>query len=372
MKESIDITIKPTMACNMKCKHCFNGDFFNHSDMLDVDQACIFMEKACQEYKKVKVIFHGGEPTLAGIEFYNYFYKKQKEFTIKYGTDFSNVITTNGLLLTDSFIDLLNNNNVQINISFDGPFNSVLRQETSKVQNTVFRIRDKGGKYRCFCTLSNESVPYLVEIYQWFKRNHLNFKTLPVEKRGYANKNNIIMSPEELATQFEKVYRIWITDQECDISYSTLESFTSLRRDAPYKSFWFGRKISLNADGMIYPFGRPNDINFCLGKPSEIKNLSDCFETQNYKQCLAILKRIREKRCPFCFSKVTCGGVNINIAYLYVDEQELIDYSCYQASLIDKYILKVNDEIIDNFKKGNYTQYNKYVQTAFEEYKTSI
>lgn len=353
----------------MRCMHCFNADFFSRSDILDVDQACIFMEKACQEYKKVKVIFHGGEPTLAGYDFFFYFYKKQKEFTIKYGTEINNVITTNGLLLTDPFLDLLNENDVLINISFDGPFNSVLRQETSKVQDIVFKIRDRGGRYRCFCTLSKASTPYLEDIYRWFKTNHLNFKTLPVEKRGYANNNDIIMSPIVLASQFEKIYRLWIIDKECDISYSTLESFTRLRRDTQHKDFWFGRKISLNADGMIYPFGRPNDINFCLGKPTEIKLLSDCFKTQNYKRCISILQSIREKRCSSCFSNVTCGGININIAYLYVDDMELIDYSCYQASLIDKFILRVNDEIIDDFKKGNYSQYNEYIQKAFEEYK---
>ena len=60
MKEQIDITIKPTMACNMKCKHCFNGDAFVSNDKLDVTKACILMEKACKEYKKVKLTFHGG------------------------------------------------------------------------------------------------------------------------------------------------------------------------------------------------------------------------------------------------------------------------------------------------------------------------
>ena len=51
MKDKIDLTIKPTMACNMKCKHCFNGDTFTPTNTLDVGTALVLVEKACKEYK---------------------------------------------------------------------------------------------------------------------------------------------------------------------------------------------------------------------------------------------------------------------------------------------------------------------------------
>ena len=36
MVHEIALTIKPTMKCNMKCRHCFNGDSLNGSEMLPV------------------------------------------------------------------------------------------------------------------------------------------------------------------------------------------------------------------------------------------------------------------------------------------------------------------------------------------------
>ena len=222
MKEKIDLTIKPTMGCNMKCKHCFNGDAFDATNMLDVNMAIVLVEKACKEYKNVKIVFHGGEPSLVGIDFYKVFFKHLCRLKKQFGSQFNILFTTNGLLLTEEFIDLLNENNVLINVSFDGPYNDLLRQYTPKVQNTIFKIRDKGGRFRCFCTLSKDSVPHLKEIYDWFKNNNLHFKTLPVEKRGYAKANDsIIMEPRDLVDQFESVYRYWITDKGCHISYST-------------------------------------------------------------------------------------------------------------------------------------------------------
>ncbi|NDV65927.1 radical SAM protein [Bacteroides sp. 224] len=370
MKEQIDITIKPTMACNMKCKHCFNGDAFVQTEKLNLQTAYLFMEKACQEYKKVKVTFHGGEPTLAGIDFYNNFYTKQRELQQKFGTQINNQIVTNGLLLTNEFIDLLNEHNVLINLSFDGPYNYLLRQQTQKVQEIVFKVRNKGGRFKCFCTLSKSSATHLLDIYNWFKYNHISFKTLPIEKRGYAKNNvDIIMSPEELAENFEQVYRIWLTDKEFDISYSTFEEFANLRRDLQHRKFWFERKIAMNPDGRMYTFGRPNDIHYCIGSPVEVDSLNDCFETEDYKKFLSSLEQMRNNRCPSCESSTVCGGVNINIAYLYVNEPELVDYSCRQSNMLFQRILNVNDEVINDFKSGIYDKYNDYIKEKYAPYK---
>lgn len=368
MKEKIDLTIKPTMGCNMKCKHCFNGDAFVPTEMLKVETALEFVEKACKEYSKVKVVFHGGEPSLAGLKFYKSFFEGISSFKEKYGTEFNILFTTNGVLLTDEFIDLLNEHNVLINISFDGPYNSILRQQTKHVQDIIFRIRDKGGRFRCFCTLSKQSVPHLREIYDWFKENRLNFKTLPVEKRGYAKTNDeIIMNPIDLVEQFESVYRFWITDKDCRISYSTFEEFANLRRTVQHRKFWFGRKIALNPDGRLYVFGRPNDVNYEIGTPYNVEKLSECFESEGYKQYLETLARIRDSRCGKCESKDVCGGVNINIAYLYVDDLELVDYSCNQSNMLFQRILNVNDEIIRNFEEGKSSQYNQFIQETFSK-----
>lgn len=368
MKEKIDLTIKPTMGCNMKCKHCFNGDAFTPSDMLDVNLALEFVEKACKEYKNIKIVFHGGEPSLAGIDFYRKFFLVIPQFREKHGTEFNILFTTNGLLLNDDFIDLLNENNVLINISFDGPYNNLLRQQTPKVQENVFKIRDKGGRYRCFCTLSKESVPHLREIYDWFKNNNLNFKTLPIEKRGYAKINDsIIMEPTDLVDQFESVYHYWLKDKDCKISYSTFEEFAKLKRTIQYRKFWFGRKIALNPDGQLYVFGRPNDVNYTIGSPYDVKRISDCFESEGYKQYLQTLKEIRDSRCGQCDSNCVCGGVNVNIAYLYVEELQLIDYSCMQCNMIIQRILSINDQIINDFRNGHSDIYNSYVQNIYSK-----
>lgn len=117
MIHEIALTIKPTMNCNMRCKHCFNGDILNHSEMLGLDKVKNFIEAACRKYRDVKITFHGGEPTLAGVKYYKIVFLFQDVMEKKYGSKFSNNFTTNALILNDEFIELLIANNTLINIS---------------------------------------------------------------------------------------------------------------------------------------------------------------------------------------------------------------------------------------------------------------
>ncbi|MEE1282958.1 MAG: radical SAM protein [Acutalibacteraceae bacterium] len=365
----IAITIKPTLSCNMKCRHCFNGEKLNKSGVVDIEIVKNLLMKASQEYESVKVTFHGGEPTLAGMDFYREVFECQHEVSRREGTTFRNFFTTNGLLLDDKFIDLLIENNTLINVSFDGPYNDILRSNTDRVLENIKMIKEKNGRIRCFCTLSKDSVEHLDEIYDWFIENNLDFKTLPIEKVGYAKENkNLIMTPETLVASLTRTYRRWIKDKKCNVRYFTFEEFSSLRRDIQFKPYWFNRKLSLNPDGKIYPFGRPNDVNFCLGSPNDISRIEDCFTSEQYILLRQILKRFYDERCQKCMSLGVCNGVAICMTYMYEEDEDILSYSCTQSSLLFQSILSVNDEIIADFKAGRIDDYSDYIKNKFVDY----
>lgn len=365
----IGITVKPTLSCNMRCKHCFNGEELNKSGVIPAERVILLLEKASEEYDTVKITFHGGEPTLAGIKFYRKIFDFQHQKNREKGTLFRNFFTTNGLLLTEEFIDLLIENDTLINVSFDGPYNHVLRQYSDKVLENIKLIQKKKGKLRCYCTLSKDSYAHLSDIYEWFKTQGIDFKTLPIEKCGYAKENDsLIMKPKDLVETFVNVYRKWIHDKECKVRYYTFEEFSALRREMQFKSYWFNRKIALNPDGNIYPFGRPNDVNFCLGTPETIGRIEDCFSSDCYLKLRGILKGFYDKKCMSCKSLGVCNGVAICMTYMYEEEEEILDYSCNQTSMIFQGILAVNDEIIDDFKNGNIDSYTDIIKDRFSEF----
>lgn len=354
------------MNCNMKCKHCFNGDNLNSPGLLDVEKACYFIEAACREYQDVKVTFHGGEPTLAGIDFYKTIFDFQHEMIKKYKVSFSNNFTTNALMLTDELIDLLVENNALINISFDGPYNDVLRQNSHIVSQKFVRVKEKGGKVRAFCTISKGSYKHLLKIYKWFNEREIDFKILPIEPRGYAAiDKELLMNTTSFIKVLIDVYKYWICDHDCRVRFYTFEEFASLRRDTQFKPFWFSREIALNPDGKIYPFGRPNDIQYCLGEAKTGLKLSDCFVSDEYSRMLRTLDGYRKKYCNDCGSSQVCNGVCICMSYMYVQDEELLLYSCHQSNSIFEAVLKVNEAIMTDFQNGCTDKYNMIIHDKF-------
>ncbi len=369
MIHKIALTIKPTLSCNMRCRHCFNGDDLNTSELINTDTVHNFLEIAAKQYNDVKVTFHGGEPTLAGFEFYKGVFQFQHYLADKYGTVFSNNFTTNGLILDDRMIELLIENNVLINISFDGPFNHVLRQNSDAVYSNICNAQKKGARIRIFCTISSESYADLLQIYNWFNDRNLDFKTLPIEPRGYGAKNkSLIMDPDLFVEELVKVYRHWLRDKDFRVRFYTFEEFSCLRRNTQFKPFWFNREIALNPDGNIYPFGRPNDVQFCLGNPNSVSSLDECFNSPEYIKMLDILNEQRKKFCTECESSQICNGVALCMSYMYVEQEELIQYSCRLSNKIFRNILAVNDEVINDFKAGKGDGYNQTVKKNFSIY----
>ncbi|MGL5712729.1 MAG: radical SAM protein [Paraclostridium sp.] len=370
------LTIKPTLSCNMRCLHCFNGDSAKIIDFVDKESVYNFLEVASKEYKYVKVTFHGGEPSLAGFDFYNDIFKFQKKLIEKYGTIFNNLFTTNGLFLEDRLIDLLIQNNTLISISFDGPFNDVLRQQGEKVYQNICKVQKKitetenKARLRIFCTVSSKSYPYLLDIYKWFNERELSFKILPIEPRGYAyeDKSLLITDTDDFVEELKKVYKYWIKDTNCKIKFYTFEEFSRLRDDLQFKSFWFNREIALNPNGKIYPFGRPNDVQFCLGDAKEIESIEACFNSSEYLRMISNLENIRNNLCKDCESSKVCNGVCACMSYMYVNDYDVIKQSCTLSNKIFTNMLEINEGIINDFRKGNIECYNNAIKNNFSSY----
>lgn len=366
MKRDISITIKPTLSCNMHCKHCFNG-MIEDREIISTKTTFKFLELVAKEYKNIGLTFHGGEPTLAGIEYYRDIFSFQKYLSDVYKVNFSTNFTTNGVMLTDELIELLKNNNVLINISFDGPHNHILRQKTEHVYSRLKEIQRCGAKLRVYCVETAFSYTSMFNTYEWFKKNNLDFKMVPVQPQGNAKNNlQIIMNPDQFVENWMKLYTYWLSDHNCKIKFLTFEEFLKLDRKTPFKSHWFYRKLALNPKGEISAFGRPNDINYCLGTPDSISNINECFEAETYIQLLSILDKHMEKFCPQCNSRDVCNGIAICSSFVYGDDYEMLKYGCHLANKIFQAVLEINETVWLDIENGNDWKYTKTVNKVFD------
>lgn len=113
-----DIFLVVTKDCNLRCKYCFiEKEPANISYQTAID-ATKFIAKNAKEYGNIPSInFFGGEPLL---RWYDIIVPLTKYIRDKYGKKFSLAMTTNGLLLDESKLKFMKQNDIGLLLSMDG------------------------------------------------------------------------------------------------------------------------------------------------------------------------------------------------------------------------------------------------------------
>ncbi|WP_447953584.1 cyclophane-forming radical SAM/SPASM peptide maturase YhhB [Sphingopyxis chilensis] len=121
--------VKIASRCNLDCDYCY---VYHHADqswrrmpkLLNEELRRAFAGRLSEyakavDLKRAAVIFHGGEPLLAGhryiADLVRVIRAAAPDLTIDFG------MQTNGLLLTDSALDVLEAEGVAVSLSLDGP-----------------------------------------------------------------------------------------------------------------------------------------------------------------------------------------------------------------------------------------------------------
>ncbi len=112
------ILFKPTHNCNIHCEYCYDrvAQKKHGKNIMSTDRAKKVINMIAADPRSCAAFtFHGGEPLLAGIEWYQEVlpYIKNKV------PDMELSIQTNGTLLNEAFLDLFKKYNVLIGLSYD-------------------------------------------------------------------------------------------------------------------------------------------------------------------------------------------------------------------------------------------------------------
>jgi len=366
MRRSISLTIKPTNSCNFRCKHCFNGESLENKEILPLESVLKILNLASEKYNEIKVTFHGGEPSLVGKNYYRQIFEHIRKLEKDNKIKFFSIFQTNGYLLDDEFIDILIENKSLISISFDGPHNDVLRSHSKSVYNSIKKVQEKRGRLRVFCVETSKSMNNLISTYEWFKSEGIDYKILPIQPRGFAEgKDDLALDIDKYIEKLIFLYRYWLKDKESDITVGTLKDFLLLRKELTFKPMWFDRKLSLNSDGKLYPFGRPYDINFCLGDPYSIKDIDECFNSSEYSKLKATLIEKIEETCKNCKAYDVCNGTCLCSSFVYGNDPKMLKYACNLAEKTFINVIKINEEVIKDIASGNKNKYSKNIVDYF-------
>jgi uncharacterized protein len=160
----------------------------------------IILQRVIEEHFRVSrsgtttFTWHGGEPLLAGMDFYRRAVGIQKRICPP-GSSFINGVQTNGTLITEEWCRFLSSENFYVGISIDGPeqFHDLYRK--GAMGNATFHrvikgysmLRKHGINPEILCVVNSENVRYPLIIYDFFRKLGAEFITfLPLVE---TNKN---------------------------------------------------------------------------------------------------------------------------------------------------------------------------------------
>jgi uncharacterized protein len=117
----LSLIVKGTRLCNLRCSYCH--DWREGANQIMASHVVDQIIKSAlddEHYNLVEFIWHGGEPTVLPISFYEKAMTAQSNFR-RPGQIVLNRIQTNGTQLTEAWIRFLRDKQFMVSISLDGP-----------------------------------------------------------------------------------------------------------------------------------------------------------------------------------------------------------------------------------------------------------
>ena len=183
------VTAKPSsFQCNLKCDYCFyleKESQFTHEKWMDDSTLKEFIKQyIAASGNQVYFTWQGGEPTLAGLDFFRKVIHYQQRYAGQ--KRIFNALQTNGILLNNEWCAFLKEHEFLVGISIDGPQELHDRYRRSNSGNGTFakviaaieRLKSYQVEFNTLTVINNVNVHYPLEVYHFLKSigsKHMQF-----------------------------------------------------------------------------------------------------------------------------------------------------------------------------------------------------
>lgn len=183
-------------SCNLSCSYCYyrNKSRGASTPVFDSETLINYIKNyiAAQTGEFAHFIWHGGEPMLAGLDFYRRVLQLQDQYAG--GKQIYNTIQTNGTLIDDEWCRFFKANGWLVGISIDGPqavhdafrCNNAGCGSHAKVLRGIELLKRYGVEWNAMAVVNSLNVNRPEEFYDYFKSigcKYLQFTPI-VERAG--------------------------------------------------------------------------------------------------------------------------------------------------------------------------------------------
>lgn len=297
----------------------------------------------------VTFAFQGGEPTMAGLPFFQDFIHEVNNRKGNRQVNYS--IQTNGILLNDEWIDFLGQEKFLVGISLDGfqenhdKFRIDHKHQGThqSVMNILLKLQEKQIDYNILTVLTESLAQEPEKLYLFYKEHQFNFvQLIPCLPDLKNTKQTESLTPSSFAWFYKIFYDLWAFDFS-NGEYMSISLFDNVipmyNAVAPNQCGMLGfcsPQFVIESDGSVYPCDFYVLDKYKLGNINT-DNYRDLLKHRILNEFISEPKRMSEL-CKSCRYQNLCHGNCKRMNVVLFDEsmcgyQEFLSYT--EKSMIE-------------------------------------
>lgn len=350
----LTLILKPTVLCNCSCRYCITPTNIP-KDKMDLGLFEVFCKKLSKstEYDYFVFIWHGGEPLMMGVSFYEKVIQIQERYLGEKTA--INTFQSNSTLIDSEWLGFLKRHRIRVSTSLDGDkeLHDVNRIKSGKgtFDETLERIKwlqQEKLLAGVVTVLSKNNIDHVDRFLKFFSENNISTRLNPIlpSERVVDMEDDLSITPEQYADCLIHCYEQWMNGaykyRGRNIGIAPLnEIIYNLFNDKRPRLCNFSGNcansfLAINPIGDLYNCGR-----FCDIDEFKIANVIDNFENidEIFEKKRSLVKWHSESNeCDNCEWKSICNRGCPNTSYLYFGTIKDKDPYCLAYKKLFNYI----------------------------------
>lgn len=358
----IQFVVKVSKYCNLRCAYCYEYNELSHKRVIAPQQmqqvfAHINDYASAQQCRKVDFIWHGGEPFMVDLKYYQQLAAMQQA-QFPSSLTVTNNVQTNMTVLTPRQLEFLRERQFfhGIGMSFDVYGDQRLdikgKLRTQDVLNNMQKLLDAKIPFGAITVLARNTFEHIEKIYQFYDSIGIACRFLPIY-RGISSQqiDTHSLSPQEIEYAFKRLFQLWQQSENAtpieplnrylDYALSYLHNDTNTT--PLYDKYWDEQTFMVNTDGSVWGTSETYDPEYRYGNLFSQDLDSILHSPQRLRAVQASQQRVA-KYCASCPYQGHCDGKYVGEA-TPPQEQQMASNGCLVRNILQHITPKLEQQL---------------------------